>query len=277
MATQNTIKKLIFPDGGELAISDDDGSSFHGLGVLEAGVEMTYNFDKIEEETGNSGKTCARAKNETLALAPSPLQSFNLPTLEKIGGGLFTNTAIAGTPVPGATQTAASGGWLFNKLILIENQNYDVSAITVNSVTGGTDGILVEDTDYYIGQNAKGEYGIFIIDSANVTTETQDMVIDYDYTPSAGNVMTAGKSSTILSRYIMRFRHYTNDAQTEWDIELFAYGTDVDSGMAINFKGSNEEGKDNITVSFTSNLDTSRASGSQLFQLTIKDAALTDC
>jgi len=79
----------------------------------------------------------------------------------------------------------SSGSWNYNNFIRITNQNGDGSAITVNSVTGATDGLLVAGTDYYVGQNDDGEYGIFIIDSATVTTETQDITIDYDYTPNS--------------------------------------------------------------------------------------------
>jgi len=96
-----------------------------------------------------------------------------------------TVTVTAATLVSGATQTVLADSYEFNQFIKIENQNGNGGAITVNSVTGGTDGLLVADTDYYIGQNEAGEYGIFIIDSATVTTVSQNMVLDYDYTPNA--------------------------------------------------------------------------------------------
>ena len=111
---------------------------------------------------------------------------------EIMRNGIDTIENIAGTPVSGATQTVDSGDWGYNDFIIIENQNGDGSIITVNSVTGSVDGALVAETDYFIGQDTLGNWGIFIIDSATVTTEAQDMVIDYDYTPNASTRVWSG-------------------------------------------------------------------------------------
>lgn len=276
MPAQTTKDSYIFPDGTELAISLDD-VAFTDMGAFTGGVTVAHNFDKIETELGNKAKVCARVKNQTMAVAPTPLVTHDLEALTKIGGGMYNYTAIAGTAVPGATQTATSGTWNYNKFIKIENQNYDISAITVNSVTGGTDGLLVVDTDYYIGQNAAGEYGIFVIDSATVTTEAQDMVIDYDYTPSSGKQMTGGDSSIQLSRYTVRLRHYTDDAKTIYDMEMLIFKSDVDAGLQFNFKGVNEDGLNEITMAFTGNVDDTRTSGEQLFKLFVADSALVSC
>ena len=47
--------------------------------------------------------------------------------------------------------------------IPIANQNFDGSAITVNSVTGSTDGALVAGTDYEVVTDENGVYGIQLI------------------------------------------------------------------------------------------------------------------
>lgn len=277
MAAQTTTEDYIFPDGVAFEVSTDDGSSWYDLGVLAAGAVVTYNYDKVETGSGNKGKLCSRAKNETIALAPSALWSWNLQNISKLSGGLFNYTAVAGTPVAGATQVEASGDWSYNQFILIENQNADASAITVNSVTGGTDGLLVVDTDYYVGQNAKGEYGVFVIDSATVTTEAQTMTIDYDYTPATGKTITAGTSSVVLSRVWCRLRHYTDTALTTYDIECKVYGCDLDAGIGFNLKGANEDGVDEVTLSMTGNVDTSLTDGAQLLELFVANSALTSC
>jgi len=70
-------------------------------------------------------------------------------------------------------------------------------------VTGGTDGLLVADTDYFVGQNADGDTIITIIDSTTVTTEAQTMTVVYGYTPSAGNILSynAQNSGITLKGY----------------------------------------------------------------------------
>ena len=276
MPVQTTKKKLKFPDGVNVAYSPDDGSTYYDLGALREGVEFALNFDKIEEETGNIGKICARVKNMTIALTPSELLSYDLDNMQQISGGLMTTTDVAGTPVAGATQVVASGSWSFNGITLIENQNGDGTVPTVNSVTAATDGLLVENTDYIVVQQGSEGWGIIILDSATVTTESQNYTIDYDYTPSAGKILTAGTSSVVLSRGWIRLRHYTDTALTTYDVETFIYGVDLDAGISFGAGGSNADSVDSISLAFTGNIDTSLVDGKQLLSMYVANAALTD-
>ena len=129
--------KIIFPDGVAFEVSLDSGSTYFNLGVLGGGTTLTYNYDKIEVESGNAGKLSARVKNQTIALAPSPLLDWDPEIWDKFDGGLFTYSSIAGSTVSGATQTVASGSWGWNDPIVIANQNGDGTAVTINSVTLG--------------------------------------------------------------------------------------------------------------------------------------------
>ncbi len=122
--------------------------------------------------------------------------------LENIMKGIVTRTTVAGTPVAGATQTESSGDWGYDDPIIIENQNGNGTELTINSVTGGTDGALVEGTDYFVGTDSLGQTVVTIIDSATVTTEAQDMVIDYDYTPNASQTVSGGTSKVATERYV---------------------------------------------------------------------------
>lgn len=275
MPVQTTKEQYIFPDGMALEVSTDSGSSWTNLGTFAAGATMTHNFDKQELESGNNGKVISNIKNETVEIAPSALWTWDLDAIQKLGGGIYTVTNVAGTPVAGATQTIASGSWAYNKFIQITNQNGDGSEITINSVTLGTDGAIVEDTDYYKGQNAAGAWGIFVIDSATVTTENQTVEIDYDYTPSQGKTLKSGSQSVVLTRYQARLRHYTDAPLTTYDIEMIIFSTDVNAGLSFAFKGANEEGLNEITLSLTGNVDTSLTDGEGLFSLFVAESAKT--
>lgn len=142
----------------------------------------------------------------------SPVGTINVQFLENVDADKIsmltgaTVSAVAGTLVSGATQTVLADSYAFNQFIKIENQNGDGSAITVNSVTGATDGLLVAWTDYYVGQNTAWEYGIFIIDSLTVTTVSQNLTVDYDYTPNASVTVTNTrkyKNDTMLGAKIV--------------------------------------------------------------------------
>ena len=271
-----TADKIIFPDGVALEVSDDDGSTYYHLGVLSNGTTAAYNYDKIVVESGNAGTLDSRIKNQTIALAPSNLMEWDPEIWQRFSGGSFTYSNVAGVLVSGASQVVASGAWAYNKFIEIENQNGDGSTITVNSVTGGTDGALVSETDFFIGQNEKGVEGIFVKDSTTVTTLVQSITINYDYTPSAGKKIVAGTSSLELTKFIARLRHYTDTALTTYDIEMLIYGVDMDSGLSFAFKGANEDGVNDITVAFTGTVDITRTDGSQLFELLINSDAYTN-
>jgi len=91
---------------------------------------------------------------------------------------------VAGVLVSGATQDIINPD-AYNKFIKIANQNYDGSAITINSVVGSTDWALVAGTDYELIQDGNGVYGIQLISGWAITILTQTFVINYDYTPSS--------------------------------------------------------------------------------------------
>lgn len=262
--------QYIAPEGFALGVSIDNGATFEDLGVFEAGLTITHNFDKLEQESGNAGKLKARVKNETLAVAPSLLWTWDLQALAKASGGLFTFVDVPGTPVAGADQVIASG-WAKNIFIPFTNQNGDGTAPTVNSVTGSVDNALTELTEYIIIQQGS-EWGIILLDA--VTTLAQDVTINTDYTPSASTKLTSGKVSTTLERVILRLRRYTDDALTVFDIETFMYGVDIDAGLQFNFDGANSDSAVmGVQVAFTANLDSSQPDGAQLLSMLIANTA----
>ena len=263
--------QIVFGDGIALEVSTDNGSTFDNVGVMAGGATAAYNYNKIETETGNGGTLPAKATKETLVLSPTALLSWNPEVWAKFSNGLFTYTNIAGTPVAGGTQLVASGDWSFDNGILLTGQNGDGTEPTINSVTGSADGAGAAD-DFDLAKVAGG-WVLTPRDGTNFTTEVQTLTINSDYTPSAGKKITAGSSSTVLERFVVRFRHYTDDALTTWDHQLLIYGVDMDSGFTLGYKGANEDGVNDATVAFTANIDTTKSSGAQLFEMTVNASA----
>lgn len=159
-----------------------DPTNFTNFGGVKA-LDVTVDTDAERVEI--------QVHNRASITGSSPLPTMNFQFLENVDANKIamltgaTVTNVAGTLVSNAAQTAVADSYAFEQFVKIENQNGDGGAITVNSITAGTDGLLVDGTDYEIIQNAAGEYGFYIIDSATVTTVSQDMVLDYDYTPNA--------------------------------------------------------------------------------------------
>lgn len=93
--------------------------------------------------------------------------------------------AIAGTPVASQSYTEVSGAWSYNNAFVLPYKNADGTKVTVTTLTAGTDGLLVADTDFFVWLNSNWETTITVIDSTTVTTEAQDLVFDLAYTPAS--------------------------------------------------------------------------------------------
>ncbi len=273
MSVQTTKTDYSYPDGLRFDISTDSGTTWNDVGVMADGVTATFNYDLSEVENGNAADPDAQAKNLSMALAPSALRSWDTEILESLSAGLVTREAVAGTLVSGATDDIASGSWAYDTFIALDGQNSDGTEPTINSVTLGTDGAIVEGTDYNVVL-AEGGWGIAILDSATVTTEAQTVEIDYDYTPAAGSYLYGGTSSKVLEYYQVRLRHYNDDTFTAYDYEMFFPRVRPDAGGLVLTKGGalSGNGQDEWTIALTAELDTGYTDGRQLFRIYQGDA-----
>jgi hypothetical protein len=178
-------------------------------------------------------------------------------------GGIDQYQTVAAAKVSGVVQTVASGDWAYNKFIKIGNQNGDGSAITVNSVAAGTDGALVANTDYYVGQNDEGQYGIYIIDSAKVTTVNQSLTINYDYTPAASKTLTTG-GLTEINPNVVRLTN-TNAEGKKFEVTIFK----ASNTTGINLKLPSDDADDvwATPVTLEGVCDAARLAGAQLLKI----------
>lgn len=267
MGVQTSKQDFSYSDGLSFEISTDNGSSWFDIGVMGDGATFTFNYEKSDLEAGNAENPDPFAKDLTLAMAPSDLWTWSSEAIEKLGAGLFTRTAVAGTTVSGAEQVVASGDWSFDRVIMLDGQNSDGSEPTINSVTGSTDGAGATD-DYDVVELAGG-WALVPRDGTNFTTELQSLTIDYDYTPAAMYELTAGTTSKVLVPYQCRFTHYTNDDLTTYDYRLTAFRVSPDSGgLVFNKLGAKSDNDlDTWTVAMTAEIDSGLADGSQLFKI----------
>lgn len=160
--------------------------------------------NQVEVKADDTGTVFKGYKPEA-RIEGSFLEVASRDLMKIILGG--TNTDVAGSLVSGATQVLSSGSWAVNTYYAIENQNGDGSAITINSVTGATDGALTANDDYDIVQLASGEYGIVLQDVAsatNLTTVSQNITIDYDYTPNASEQLALTVAFTEAQSLVVR-------------------------------------------------------------------------
>lgn len=217
---QTTIQKQASIRFGSAKLEvGDDFLSLVNLGAIRG---LSFNH-KVETQTipFDNTEEIKQFKNGQRASLTFQLAEFDLTTFGILDDGLVINSTIAGTLVSGATQTVTSGSWLEKNFIEIENQNGDGSAITVNSVTGATDGALVADDDYEVVKNGQGKYGIVLnLAGAALTTEAQNLTINYDYTPNASKKVTFNDFGTKTEK-VARITN-TNSSGDTFIMELTA-------------------------------------------------------
>lgn len=132
------------------------------------------------------------------------LENFDRDTMEMLLGGTPSDTA--GSLVSGATQVIASP-IVADTFYPITNQNGDGSILTINSVTGATDGALTAHDDYQLVENDDGIYGIVfntVAAGGTLTTLSQAVTVNYDYTPNASEDITFDLDFTESETLVVR-------------------------------------------------------------------------
>ena len=245
---------------GKFEVSTDD-STWIDLGAMR-NVAFRESWEELLVESDNAGQVKIGIRNQKASLEGDLLE-INLTNLNTLRGGIDVYSTQAGTPVSGATYAKTSGNWGYNDPIVVEYQNYDGSQLTINSVTGSVDGALVEDTDFFVGQDAAGDTIVTIIDSATVTTESQTMTIDYDYTPAASKTLKSGGKFTMAERYV-RITNTDEDGDT-FIIKIFA-ATSKD-GIEIELQPDEGEDAATMAIKMEGTLKDSLTEGEQLFEI----------
>jgi hypothetical protein len=247
------------------------GENFGALtsvGTLQ-NVSVKESWKEIRFKTGNGGEINPIVFDQEVEVS-ADLNENDLAIINIIRGGIDTYAAVAGTPVSGASQVIASGAWAYKKFIKIENQNYNGGAITVNSVTAGTDGVLVADTDYYVGQNENGDYGIYVIDSLTVTTLNQTLTINHDYTPAASKTLSSGGKYEIAYKVIrLTNTHPING--TTYQLDIYKASNTAPLEEAWQDDGSEKPNTQKFTMRGV--CDTTRTAGDQLYKITRQEAS----
>lgn len=289
MPAQTTkTSNIKFPDGCKVEVQPAQTGSFYDVGAINSATTATLNYDENQVETANAGKTIKQIKNMTIE-GGFTLIELDPEGVEKMGAGIFTLENTLGSLVLDAniTDQVIQPGWDDGILYALEpietstgNLLRTTTAPTLTSVTldaGGVPEVLTDGNDYTVvaDSNSASGWSIQFI-SANMTTgspKTLDITIDYgDNTPIANTVIYAGNSTELLTAYAMRFTHTDDNGKIR---RLTLYSVDSNSGgFQFNFKGANEDGLEEMPLTFTAKVDTSRVAGKQLMAWEQEEGAL---
>ena len=193
---------------------------------------------------------------------------------------MFERVVTVGSSVSsGIADQVISSGWVDKAvypLVLSDGAEHKLTAApVVDSVTGSVDTALTVNDDYSIvpDSNSPSGYSIVLnLAGSTLTTVSQSITIVYtSFIPVASEKIYAGTSSLTLSAYSMLIEHTDSNAKTR-SIELFSVNNNS-GGFVFNFKGSDEDGTEEMPLTFTADIDTSLTDGRQLFVWTVEDGA----
>lgn len=168
-----------------------DNGSYMDLGLAR---EISFNIEgtplDVQVDNGSKRKPLKGLASQT-GNAAFTLMARNLEKLYKLRGGVDSYSTTAASPIVGASQTADSGTWRYDTPIDVVFPSTVAPTITI---VAGTDGALVEGTDFFVYRKAGSdlEYTVTVIDSVTVTTEAQDIVMTINYTPVATETLSTG-------------------------------------------------------------------------------------
>jgi len=243
--------------------------------VFMNGSTYQENTETAEIAFEDVGTVRDEVSNETVDISISAGQVLDLELVSKLTGGLFTYSTVAGTPVAGHDFVASSGAWSFDKTILLDKQNGDGSKPTINTVTGSVDGALVEDTDYFVTKLDGAGWAVVILDTVTVTTEAQDITVNFDYTPSAKSIIKRGgiKIITPIELAFQTIGSSQVDGSDEY-VTFYFHKVFSNGNHGHGFSPENSAEPITMELGFTAKKDTNKESGNQLMQIVRGDTYL---
>ena len=277
---------MYFPDGAKVEIMAAGDVSYTDLGAINSAVTATLNWTENQIETANAGKTVKQIKEMQIE-GGFTLINLNPVGVDKLGGGLFTKVDTPASAVTTIPDQIIAANWNDNVKyeLVMYTSSTDSTKLrttakpTLTSVTldaAGTPETLTENNDYVVVADT-GSYSGWSIQfiSANMSTGTpkaKAITIDYgSNTPVASTTLYAGSSTELLSAYAMKISH-TDDNSLTRTLEL--YSVDPNSGgFQFNFKGANEDGLEEMPLTYMAKIDSSKTSGRQLMAFSVDNGA----
>lgn len=260
---------VFFPDGAKVQVMAQGDSEWYDVGAINSAVTATLNWTESTVETANAGTLDTRVSGMEMA------GGFTLINLDPIGVGKMSGGALSVVENPGTATSdiddqvltgVKAGVWY--SLSLVENGvrlrlPASVAKPVITSVTAAS--ALSEGDDYTVIRDDEGFKISFVANADEVT------IVYGTNTPVASTSVVGGASTIVLKPYAMRIEH-TDDNGLVRSLELYAVYSGS-GGFQFNFKGANEDGVEEMPLTFTGRLDISRDSGKQLFAWTVENGA----
>lgn len=158
-----------------------------------SGLEFDEGLEMGKEENDNAEADEFVAKQEP-SIKCNLHAAMNSEILDILRGG-FDVKSTTGAGSAAQSETIPANSTEAGKFVVFGKQNHDKTAPTSVSITCNSVS-LTEDTDYVIGRNAAGEYGVSFIDTV-AYDPTKAIVIGYTVNPIASVTYQSGSKTQL--------------------------------------------------------------------------------
>jgi hypothetical protein len=266
MPRQTNQKSIIFPDGFKFGV--DTGDGFEDVGILSGGATATINWDEFYLDGGNYEAVVDKAINPTVALSPSAVWNWNPTVINKLMLGFMSqsdaispsagdNLVFSGTSSQFTLTRASLRLIHFTDSVTETLLESDITALSTDTVN---DYITVPKTTF----TGALDWSTDIDGYVEIDGMTEVHVSDKNVASSQGQFYTDATNLYFIvatGTYIDLAAAKTGiagtdvKAYTDVDWAFTLYNAKVDAGASMNFKGLNEDGVNEYTVSFTGRPD----------------------
>ena len=247
---------------------DYGSSSAFQKAVFMNGSSYQVNSETAEIAFDDVGTVSEEISTETVDINISAGQVLDLNLITSLSGGLYSLETVAGTLVEGHEQVVNSGKWDFDKTILLDHQNHDLSEISITSVTGSVDGALSDGTDFVEVKLEGVGRAIVIFDTVNLTTDNQNLTIVFNYTPSSKKIMKRG-GVKVIQPIEIAFQTVATSVDSGEDefVTYYFYKAFPSGNIGHGFSPENSAEPITMDLTFSAKSDTNRDSGDRLYSV----------
>lgn len=261
---------IYFPDGAKVSVKGKGDAEFYDVGAINSAVTATLNWTESVVETANAGTLDTKISNMEIA------GGFTLINLDPVGVAKMSGGVLNLEEVTGASSVtfeaqvisnAKASTWYLMELVK-DGGHYNLPSASTSPVITSVvadASTLVLDTDYSIIKDDEG-FKIKFVAAADIVTITYGA-----NTVVESKRLHAGASTVVLQPYAMKIDHEDDNGKHRILYLYAVYGNS--GGFQFNFKGANEDGVEEMPLTFTGRLDISRDNGKQLFTWEIEGGA----
>jgi hypothetical protein len=260
-------EKVMLPRGLEVAVQTDPATPnvYTDLGVIYNDGSMEFTYDS-NEYTGSQGERLLSFINNMQVTASFDLVQLKLENIHKLMSGAADLVVATATPVAVTGETLPANTWDENVFIPFGNQSGTGAVPTAISVAN--DGSLTATDDYLVTKSG-GIWGIVVI--AGKGDVSEDLVLNYTYTPAESKKITVGSPSVEVVPRSLRIRQNQGTEAEPKFLTAIIHSAINEGGLSLTFNRFDSDAPQLIPITMIGKVDPQRTDLDQLFSFQVDE------